>query len=540
MIIKSYKKSLLTTIIATALFNIATVNASDTVTFSATPESENCPIPTFWQAGNSYSKGDVVLFDNIVYVALQDNSYQPAEGEDWALSSCHKKSVFDGPTNRSMGKVTFDDFDDVTGGVPDPELDIPNPNNVIHFTRMKHVTKEYRDAVKLHAKYKKAVAEKDRRGVYDVLKASFTDLPYEDMHKIYHMFLLNDNKAEQTAEAKIGIQAREGYTIVDTDQPVFILHNPFIRKSAWCEFRTPRGHFWMKDVMLDQRECAEKKEEGEFTLWMYSVNEPGSTYFYQTSTRGFCQKSTSGEQGPWVKVDGDKKACELNDLNSELKGIKDPNNASNEVYQWVPYVPMLFSGNNGFGYGYEMRSEPTFQQRSNVRIRAPLSMRAPSDAIVRAYQRTNYNRSSSGGFDGWEKEVKFPFAAQSAAPISDLKSSEVINSGTPALVNDDILIRARVNGGYYAYANVSYVNPQGQRVDLKNHYIPRGDWFNHIVPAGSSQLFFNFTRDTGLLWNPRREIVSINNLGGAADFCLDLWGTSLKPRWALQNECHYN
>ncbi|OUC15288.1 MAG: hypothetical protein B0A82_08030 [Alkalinema sp. CACIAM 70d] len=83
-------------------------------------------------------------------------------------------------------------------------------------------------------------------------------------------------------------------------------------------------------------------------------------------------------------------------------------------------------------------------------------------------------------------------------------------------------------GGYVADYQISYTI-NGQRKDFKVPNVILGDKRTVLLPTGSNSIVVRGQMQTGLFWEPRREIFNQPAVNGS---CFRTYGTIFKGEWA--------
>ncbi|MCS0038326.1 ricin-type beta-trefoil lectin domain protein [Vibrio alginolyticus] len=91
-------------------------------------------------------------------------------------------------------------------------------------------------------------------------------------------------------------------------------------------------------------------------------------------------------------------------------------------------------------------------------------------------------------------------------------------------------VKVKNNGGYESYVWVSYDDINGNEVRKSSGKLLLGNVFKLDIPGGSKNLRVRSANNTGLVWEPQRNIFSeYREL--ATDFCVKTWGTTLNSKW---------
>ncbi len=91
------------------------------------------------------------------------------------------------------------------------------------------------------------------------------------------------------------------------------------------------------------------------------------------------------------------------------------------------------------------------------------------------------------------------------------------------------LIRVKNGGGYESFVWVRYQTPTGNYETKSSNKLLLGNVYETSIPGDSVNISIRSANNTGLLWEPQRDIFNIHNI--SSDTCIDTWGTTLHSRW---------
>lgn len=112
------------------------------------------------------------------------------------------------------------------------------------------------------------------------------------------------------------------------------------------------------------------------------------------------------------------------------------------------------------------------------------------------------------------------------------QSGGITPPSTP--LSPSVYLRVRNNGGYEAFANIVYKDKNGKRIEKKSGKLLLGNYWVLTVPAGSTVERFEARNNTGLVWEPQRQIFRYGNIKN--DTCVEVKGTSLNA-WTQSESC---
>jgi hypothetical protein len=91
------------------------------------------------------------------------------------------------------------------------------------------------------------------------------------------------------------------------------------------------------------------------------------------------------------------------------------------------------------------------------------------------------------------------------------------------------LIRVKNGGGYDSFVWVRYQTPTGNYETKSSNKLSLGNVYETSIPSDSVNISIRSANNTGLLWEPQRNIFNIHNI--SSDTCIETWGTTLHSRW---------